>query len=253
MSRRGTINFNFNLARMKNILITRQKKRSQKMLQLLEDQGFEVFAEPLFSVKKILPKKAFLKQPSALIITSSNACGALEKSGISKDVKIFCVGKTTAEKLAALGFEKVVFPKKENALFLKDLIVETYKTKSEPLLYFQGAITSFDFKKELKKFGFEVENILSYETKEKQNFSLKLQNFCKKNNFDQILIFSQNSLRIFLKLAAKHNMLEYFKASQILCLSEKILLEVKKLGFQNSATFNQLPILKNFYERESER
>jgi uroporphyrinogen-III synthase len=232
---------------MKKVLITRQKDQAKALTKALKDNGFEVFVEPLFSVKKSLVKK-ISKKISAVILTSANACDAVIKSGISRDVKIFAVGKKTVEKLSQDGFKNIVFSPKKTATSLFELIIKAHKNKSQPILYFQGEITSFDFKKELKKFGLEVQNILAYGTLEKQNFSKKLQQFSLENHFDHVLIFSQNSAKIFFKLAKKHNLLEYFKASQILCLSEKILSEVRKSGFKNSATFGQFPILKNFYE-----
>jgi uroporphyrinogen-III synthase len=142
----------------------------------------------------------------------------------------------------------LAFAPKNSAESLLDLIIKSEENKSAPMLYFHGSIVSLDFKRELEKLGFKVENILAYETQELANFSDELLQFVKNNSFDQVLLFSQNSVRIFFKLAAKHNLLEYFKDAQLLCLSEKILHDVRNYGFINSATFDQFPILNNFYD-----
>jgi len=234
---------------MNSILITRPKNQSQEIVKTLEDQGFSTFVEPLFSVEKIAIKKDLIDEKiSAIIVTSANACSALVDLSLPKDVKIFAVGKKTAQKLREIGFRNIAIPQENSAIALKDLIIQTHKNKLDPILYFHGSIISLDFEKELNSFGFKVRKIASYETQEVENFSAELLQFSCEKSFKNVLIFSQNSAKIFEKLTRKHNLLEYFKGSQLVCLSEKILSDVKNFGFQNSITFDQFPILKNFYD-----
>lgn len=238
---------------MKNVLITRPKNQSQEIEKLFENNGFKPFVEPLFSVNKINVKKAFLavknSQFSAIIITSFNACFSLIECDFDKNIQIFVVGKKTAQKLGEAGFANVVF--KNSAEELKDLIIKNHHDKSSPILYLHGSIISLDFAEELKDFGFKIEKILSYKTHEVTNFSQDFLQFSNHNSCDLVLLFSQNSAKIFLKLAMQNNLLEYFSASQILCLSDKILAYVKnsaKFKFENLTTFEQFPILKKFYD-----
>lgn len=233
---------------MKNILITRPKEQGKEIADLLEWQGFATFIEPLFSVEKTLLKQKFSKQISAIIITSANACENIINSDFPKNIKIFAVGKKTAQKLIEAGFENIVFPKTNSAIALKNLIAKTHKDKTGLILYFHGSIMSLDFAKALEKYDLKVQNICAYETHEMKNFSAEFLKFAKKNPCNQVLIFSQNSAKIFFNLAKKHNLLEYFSHSQILCLSDKILRSVKKFGFKKVKTFAEIPILKNFYD-----
>jgi uroporphyrinogen-III synthase len=230
---------------MKNILITRPKDQAQEIAYLLQRNGFQPFIEPLFSVIKLPLIKKILPQISAIIITSANACEAV--TNFPKTTKIFSVGKKTTQKLTQAGFDNIIVAPENSAESLRDLIIKTHD-KAGLMLYFHGSVISLDFSQELKNLGFAVEKILAYETHEVKNFSAELLKFSQKAVFDQVLLFSLNSARIFLNLAAKHNMLEYFKHCQILCMSEKILHDVKKSGFQNSATFRELPVLKKFYD-----
>jgi len=233
---------------MKNILITRAQDRAEEMLKVFEQEGFTALCEPLFSVKKIFSNQKIPREISAVIISSLNACDAAIDFGLQKNVKIFVVGKKSAKKLIELGFKNIEFAPKNSAESLLDLIIKSEENKSAPMLYFHGSIVSLDFKRELEKLGFKVENILAYETQELANFSDELLQFVKNNSFEQVLLFSQNSAKIFFKLAAKHNLLEYFKDAQLLCLSKNILYDVRNYGFTNSATFDQFSILKNFYD-----
>lgn len=231
---------------MKQLLITRRQSQSREIVDLLQKENFSVFCEPLFSVKKI-KNKISLPQFSAVILTSANAILALEKAAVKKDVKIFTVGKITAKKLRKKGFKNLVISAKNSAQSLVTEIAANKANSSLPLLYFHGSVVTLDFATELKKFGIEVKKILAYETKEKRNFSKEAKKFFKKNRCDYALIFSQNSLRIFAALAKKNNLLEYFSAAKLLCLSPKILEEAGRFGFKNCGLFQEIPTLSKFY------
>ncbi len=211
------------------------------MAEILENKGFRTFIEPIFSVEKIAAKnEEIYEQISALIITSANACEAIIDFGFSLEIKIFALGEKTAKKLLEFGFKNIVFSPENSAISLLNLIIETKKDKSGLILYFHGSLISLDFQTELEKFGIKVKKILAYKIIEKENFSADFLQFTQKNLLDHVLLFSQNSAKIFFKLAARHNLLEYFKHPQIACLSEKILRDVQNLGFSNSVKFNQL-------------
>ncbi|MBP7710107.1 MAG: uroporphyrinogen-III synthase [Rickettsiales bacterium] len=226
---------------MKNILLTRPHKDSYELATLLEKDEFNTFIEPLFSVKKIAINQKADAKTSAVIITSANACDAVIDFGFNKNIKIFSVGKKTAQKLIDANFTNIVTSPRNSAESLKNLIA---REKHEKILYFHGSVVTLDFSKELKN----VEKILAYETFPAENFSPEFLQISQEQSFDQVLLFSQNSAQTFCKLAAKHNLLEYFATSQILCLSDKILACVKKFGFTNSSTFSDFPTLKKFYD-----
>ncbi len=233
---------------MKNVLITRPKEQAQEIVYSFEQEGFNTFVEPLFYVKKIDQKNVTKKLKAyAIIITSANACDAVINFNFDKEIKIYAVGKKTAKKLIEKGYKNIIFPPEKTAASLKDLIIKSQKETGK-ILYFRGSISSIDFKKELKKLGFDVEEIFAYSIIEVKHFSDEFLQFCQKNYFNYVLIFSQNSAKIFAKLARNHNLLEYFLGAQILCLSEKILNDVRNFGFKNSKTFNEFPILRKFYD-----
>lgn len=215
----------------KYVLITRPKDRAQKMLESLENKGNSVFIEPLFSFEKIASTGTFVlpenTKISAVILTSANACDAIIDWGFNRDVKVFSVGEKTSQKLRENGFKNIVVAPEKNAESLLKLIKETYQNKSDLILYFHGSEISLDFEKELTEHGFLVKKILAYRATELESFSPELLRFSKTKNFDEVFLFSQNSARVFMKLARKHNLLVYFASANIICLSEKILKAVK--------------------------
>ena len=234
---------------MRNILITRDYNRCSKLGQLLESQGFNCFYQPLFKVEKKSHSVISNNQNHIAIITSLNACQTLLDINFDLKNTIFAIGNQTAQELQRLGFKNIIISPQNSASSLKETIIKANLDKTQNILYLHGPRITLDFGQELSKLGFKVQNILAYDLKELNNFNSDILQFCNNKKLDFILIFSQNSAKIFKKLAIKHNMLEYFIDLKILCFSTKILKEVENLGFKNCASFSQLPILQKFYDQ----
>lgn len=217
---------------MKNILITRSQDNSQELARLLGKKGFRVFFEPLFTVEKISAEEVLQKISapiSAIIITSANACFALQNSKIGKETKIFTVGPKTAAELRRVGFQNIIVSPRNSAESLLDLVAK----ESGQILYFRGSVISFDFAQKLKN----VRDIIVYRTHEVENFSIDF----KKITYDEVMIFSKNSCEIFHNLISRHNLLEYFSESQIICFSQQILEKARELGFKKTGLQKLLP------------
>jgi len=230
---------------MKKILITRSKTKSKKLSEYLIKDNHEIFYEPLFKIKKI--KINYLKPNSKtpLIITSSNAIHILDNPNIDRLSQVYCSGSITANKIKKKGYKNVVFSKKNTAKDLCKLIKNNLSPQS--IYYFRGEKISFDFKKNLKKYGYLIEDFIVYKTYEIKNFSDFLTNFTKKNFFDEVLIFSNNSLEIFYKYCIQHNLVDYFNLSSIICISQNVAISAQNLGFKKVKIFNNYPLLKNYY------
>jgi uroporphyrinogen-III synthase len=235
---------------MKNILITRSKNRSKKLKKALESLSCSVFTQKLFSIKKNFFTKNLSQEESQkisnILISSANAIYVLKELKIAKETPIYAVGANTANKIKKLGYENIFYPKKSSGKELCKIIIKNLEPQK--IHYFHGQKISFDFKNKLQKKGFVVENFEVYKTCEIKNFSKEIIDFIKNNKFDEILIFSQNSLEIFNKICTKHNLLEYFNYSNIICLSAKIANNAKKIGFKKTQIFHKNPVLNKFYD-----
>jgi len=231
---------------MKNILITRSKIRSIKLSNYLEKNGTKNFFQPLFSIKKIISNLLNYQNNSPIIISSANAIHILKKNNFSKNTTIFCVGKITAQKLKNLGFLNVIYPQKNSGKELSKIIVDILNPQE--IFYFRGEKISFDFVKFLEKKGFKVSSEIVYKTCEINKFSEEIISLTKLKYFDEVLIFSQNSLEIFYKNCINHNLIESFNSSNIICMSSKIAKNARKIGFTKVSTFKKFPLLKNFYD-----
>jgi len=254
---------------MKKILITRSKHNCKALSKFLVAQNYQVFAEPLFKIKKFLDQITIKNIESklthdsslALIITSQNAIDCLKKVKIDNQILIFAVGKNTALALKKLGFVNVYYPSQSSAFELFKLILNfKFNLKSSrnsmkqiSFIYLRGEQVSFDFKENLLNYGFKVQELVVYKTIQQHKFS---QQFCediKKNSYEMVIIFSQKSLELFFLLAKKHNLLEYFAKSCLIGFSDKIVEQARNLAqenlkFKKIEKLSDNQILKKFYE-----
>ncbi len=236
---------------MKKVLITRDKKRSIDLNNLLKKEGYEIFNEPLFDIieqEYIIDNKNDI---AAIIITSFYAVKEIIKSNMSRDITIFAVGKFSCKKLKDLGYKDIRVAKNNSAQSLLKLIIESHDNlKKASIYYFRGQDITIDFKKELSKRSLEITDVICYKAAARLNFSPKLLDFLKKNKFDEVLIYSRNSAKIFINLVERHNLIEYFKYSKILCLSLDIakIIKYKENYFSNIDIFSNSKILNDFYD-----
>ncbi|MBM5782159.1 MAG: uroporphyrinogen-III synthase [Pelagibacterales bacterium] len=256
----------FNLATVfekhmkQNILITRPHNQSKEILEFLQDSNCDVFIEPIFTVQNISFTEQDLeilkqKRYDAIIITSLNAAQnaliALSDLKFDQKIKIFVVGKKTAQLFLKAGYKNVFYPQQENAKNLQKLIIENTKT-SQNFLYFCGELITLDFKQELNKYNISVDKIVSYKIVPNQFFSEQFLQEIKRKNFDFALLYSKNSTKIFYDLLDKHNLKEAFQNTEFVCLSEEIKIFAQQLGqqlvFKNSTTFAKNLILNKFYD-----
>lgn len=223
---------------MKKILITRPKEQATELANFINSSGNFAFIEPIFEVEFYNYTK--INYPFlAIIITSINAVSALEAINPKKNIKIFTLGKKLSEKLTNLGFTNLTIAKDSAA----QLFIEIAKF-NEAILYLRGERISFDFAAQFKN----ILEIVTYKIVENRAFSENFLNFCKNNNFDEILLFSKNSGETFISLLKRHNLLANFINSKMVCLSKNICDFLDKSGFKNHQTFAENLIVKKFYD-----
>jgi uroporphyrinogen-III synthase len=245
------------------ILLIRDIDKSRIMARDLANNGVEVIIEPVFLIKKLkfninkfeknlinTKNKSNLKDFKiaianhnfGIIITSCNSCEAIIQGGVPLKTKIFSLSKKIANYLENKGFNNILIAREENALSLKNLILEENKNlpKNLPLFYFRGSNITIDFSKDLCKMGFLTGDIICYNVINKNDFSNNFKNFVIKNNLQQeifeslfIPILSENTAKNFINLLIKNNFSQYFKKSNFLCLSKKIENFILLNGFKN--------------------
>jgi uroporphyrinogen-III synthase len=232
---------------MANFLITRTVFQSKELVNFLEAQGNWVFVEPIFNVKKNVILENF-EDVSACILTSFNAIDGFLSAKIAKNVTIFVLSEKIAQEIAKNGYENVKFSPKNRVNELEKMVFAANLSKNGKILYFCGNYITKNITNNFIKNGFLAQDILSYEVSYSENFSDQFLQEIKVKKFDFVLCFSKNAAKNLMKLIKKNNLLENFKESVIMGMSDEIVQEIKNQGFNNFANFKQNLNLKNFYK-----
>lgn len=214
---------------MTKILITRPLKSSLQTAKILDKKNISYSIFPLFSIKKSQDLKPIKGKAQAVLITSNEAIFALLKLGIKKDVLILTVGEETLKKVQKLGYKNAIAAANSATSLLQ--LAQKQLNKKEQIFYLSGQNITLDLAKELESKGFAAKRIIVYKTIEIQNFSTRIINEIKEGEISEVLIYSQNSLKIFHKLIQKHDLSKFSNRLKISCLSSKIAASAKKLKF----------------------
>ncbi len=174
----------------------------------------------------------------AIIISSQNALYVLNNRFLNKDIKIFTVGKNTAQKILNLGYKNVFFPTKYGAEELLQIILSKYNLlKNQHLVYLHGSAITLDFSKILLAKNIKVTSFLAYNTSFSDFFSDSLQQFLDVDNFNKIFIFSSNALVAFFHKMQNNRLQNNLINSNIYCISNKVASQAKSYGFKKVGTF----------------
>jgi uroporphyrinogen-III synthase len=228
----------------KTIISTRLNPYPKSTIKQLKNLGFDLISEPLFKVTKIKLNQNKFNQTNlqAIIFTSANACSTIINLDLDKNLKIFAIGKASAQQLKLAGYDNIFYASKKNAESLKELILQKLDPNDGKIVYFCGESITLDFKSELEKQGFKVDKILSYKLTAIKNLSKKFQEKLLTSQISQILLYSKNSAEVFFNLfeplILKHHIAKTrLQSIKIICFSDQILLKVKSLKKSLSLDF----------------
>lgn len=227
------------------ILITRNEEKSLFLSKKLQKKGFKTIIYPLFTIipGKISFLQKFLLKFSkiqAVLLTSSNAIPYLEKIKLDKNIKIFAVGNETATNLQKLGYKNI--KKGQNSAYSLLKLAQKNLNKKDLILYLSGEIITQDLAAKLNDDGFKAQKIISYKIKETDFLTNQIIKNIKNNKIDEVVIYSQNTAKIFHTLLKKHDLLKYCKKIKLLCFSDKIVNFSRSIGFTNCQNLNQILI-----------
>ena len=212
-----------------HILLTRPLEDCSEMILKFKSLGHQVSHIPLINIEKVNYAEIKFSEYGGIIFTSANAVKYLDQNNIDKNIKCFCVGNFTEKKARSLGFQNTIAAE-GNVSNLKELILQTYETKSKKLLYVSGEIISVDLDQQLMKEGYGIKRVINYRVKHNQKFNESFVKDLKLNMPDMVYIYSQNSAQSFLSFVKNHQFESLWMNTNLSCIGEKtssILNEIK--------------------------
>jgi len=192
---------------------------------------------PVIKVEKLKTKKINLQNYTSVIFTSSNAIKFLNVDKFDSKIKCYCVGRATELTAKQIGFVNT-FSSEGSVDSLIELIIRTCEAKSERLLYLSSEFISRDLDVDLIKEGFLVDRISNYTTSAVKGIDKITLDFLRKKKPDAIFIYSSRSAKNLFNLINKYSLLNVVTHSNLMCISEKVLLVLKQIKWKKAFIFS---------------
>ena len=220
-----------------HIVVTRPKEDSSNFIEKLIKLGHSVTHLPLIKIEKLETKKINLFSYKAIIFTSANAIKFMNIKKFNSKIICFCVGKTTELAARQVGFLNT-HTSEGTVDSLTELIMRTLDNKSEKLLYLSSEFISKDLDKDLIRAGYAVDRISNYTSLPIKEVDKRTLDFFEKKPPDVIFIYSSMSAKNLFKLINKYSLLNVVTQSNLMCISEKVLLVLKQIKWKKVFIFN---------------
>ena len=220
-----------------HIVITRPKEDSLFLIERLKKLGHTVTHLPVIKIEELKTEKINFQNYKAVIFTSSNAIKFLNVDKFDSKIKCYCVGKTTEFKARQVGFVNT-YSSEGTVDSLIELIIRSFENKSGKLLYLSSEFISKDLDIDLINAGFSVDRISNYTTSPIEEIDKNTLNFFIKKSPDVIFVYSSKSAKNLFNLINKYSLLNVVTQSNLMCISEKVLLVLKQFKWKKVFIFN---------------
>ena len=220
-----------------HIVITRPEADSLYLMENLIKLGHVVTHLPVIKIEKLETKKINLLDYQAVIFTSSNAIRFMNIEKFNSKIKCFCVGKATELTAKQVGFVNT-YTSEGTVDSLIELIIRTLNNKSEKLLYLSSEFISKDLDKDLINSGYLVDRLSNYTSMPVEEIDKNTLDFLKKKPPDVIFIYSSKSAKNLFNLVNKYSLLNVVTQSNLMCISEKVLLILKQIKWKKVFVFS---------------
>jgi len=220
-----------------HIVITRPKEDSLFLIERLKKLGHTVTHLPVIKIEELKTEKINFQNYKAVIFTSSNAIKFLNIDKFDSKIKCYCVGKTTEFAARKAGFLNI-YSSEGTVDSLIELIIRTSENKLGKLLYLSSEFISKDLDVDLTNAGFIVDRVSNYTTLPIEEIDKTTLNFLKKKSFDAIFVYSSKSAKNLFNLINKYSLLNVVTQSNLMCISEKVLLVLKQVKWKKVFIFS---------------
>ena len=220
-----------------HIVITRPKEDSLFFIERLKKLGHIVTHLPVIKIEKLKTEKINFQNYKAVIFTSSNAIKFLNVDKFDSKIKCYCVGKTTEFTARHVGFINT-YSSEGTVNSLIELIIRSLENKSGKLLYLSSEFISKDLDVDLTNAGFSVDRVSNYTTSPIEEIDKNTVDFLKKKFPDAIFVYSSKSAKNLFNLINKYSLLNVVTQSNLMCISEKVLLILKQIKWKKVFVFN---------------
>ena len=220
-----------------HIIITRPIEDSLFLIERLKKQGHMVTHLPIIKIQELKTEKINFQNYKAVIFTSSNSIKFLNVDKFDSKIKCYCVGRMTELRARKAGFINT-YSSEGTVDSLIELIIRSFEKKSGKLLYLSSEFISRDLDIDLSNAGFTVDRVSNYIALPVEEIDKNTINFFKKKSPDAIFVYSSKSAKNLFNLINKYSLLNVVTQSNLMCISEKVLLVLKQIKWKKVFIFS---------------
>ncbi|QGR02602.1 uroporphyrinogen-III synthase [Ehrlichia ruminantium] len=213
---------------MKSLLVTRPQEDSITIKEILTKLGFNIYIEPMFSIK-YLPTKLNLEHFDSIISTSKHSIIALSKITKNRTQPIITVGDNTKQVAEKLGFLSVT-SLNGNIYNIISYIQNNIKLR---FLYIRGQEVTYNLKDTFNNNNMIFHEVILYSTIDRQSLSKHCYNALFHNKISAILFYSSRTASIFINLIKKHNIAHKTSNIIVYAMSDKIAEAVNNVSWKS--------------------
>jgi len=220
-----------------HIIITRPIEDCLFLIERLKKQGHMVTHLPIIKIQELKTEKINFQNYKAVIFTSSNSIKFLNVDKFDSKIKCYCVGRMTELRARKAGFINT-YSSEGTVDSLIELIIRSFDNKSGKLLYLSSEFISKNLDIDLSNAGFTVDRVSNYTTLPVEEIDKNTISFLKKKSPDAIFVYSSKSAKNLFNLINKYSLLNVVTQSNLMCISEKVLLVLKQIKWKNVFIFS---------------
>tara|TARA_Y100000590_G_scaffold194920_1_gene221376 strand:+ start:53 stop:751 length:699 start_codon:yes stop_codon:yes gene_type:complete len=220
-----------------HILLTRPLEDCSEMILKFKSLGHEISHMPLIYIEGKKYENINFNDYNGIIFTSSNSIKYLETKKIDKQINCFCVGTATEKRAKNVGFQKV-FSADGNVNNLKELILRNVNSSEAKLIYISGEIISGNLDEDLVSEGYSIKRLINYTAKPVEKLDDNFIENLKLKMPEIVYVYSQNSAINFLNLIKIYQLDNFWKNTNLMCISEKTSAILNEIKWKKIFLFN---------------
>lgn len=216
----------------KKVLITRAKTQVNEFIQKIEEAGGVAISTPLLEMKINMSNEEMIKQTlfhlkefDCIVFTSANGViffkEFLDKWNVPysdlQHMIAASVGRKTSKQMEKLHLTVSVIPEEYVAEKLAEEMKEKLDRHSK-ILVIRGNLSRPTLIEELTTHGFEVKDLVVYETVHNHTEASKLKSYIERNEIDFITFTSSSTVDSFMKVLYQKELLENLKKVTFICI-----------------------------------
>lgn len=212
---------------MRSILMTRPEPAGAELSTRLRREGFTVFEAPLSAYVAQTADLSALPNCQALVFTSSHAVEQFAAQSDLRDMPVFTVGDTTAQKAREAGF-KFVLSGSGQATELADALRQRRDELGlQRVFHAAGEKTAHDLAALLAGSGIAVTRGVVYSMTFAESMPPEIEQALRRGEISTVLFFSAMAAQHFMRLLQRPDLKKVSEKLEAICMSDRVAAELR--------------------------